>query len=200
MFVYNHGSLELKTNYLKKQYTLEVNVFQATVLSLFNDYDELTVKECKEKTQISDKNFSESILKLCNPKSKIISKERPKVPKLDDPNEKLRINMDFQSNLIKQKLIPMPAMNKLTSDQENNINKVDQEIQKERAMIIDAVCVRIMKSRKVETHQELVNAIVRQITMFNAQPNMIKKRIESLIEREYLERDKDQRNKYIYKP
>ena len=36
--------------------------------------------------------------------------------------------------------------------------------------------------------------------MFNAQPQMIKKRIEGLIEREYLERDKDQRNKYIYKP
>ena len=88
-------------------------------------------------------------------------------------------------------MIPVPALNKLTSDQENNINKVDQEIQKERAMIIDAVCVRIMKSRKVETHQELMNAIVRQITMFNAQPVMVKKRIESLIEREYLERDKD---------
>ena len=74
------------------------------------------------------------------------------------------------------------------------------KIQKERAMIIDAVCVRIMKSRKVESHTELMHAIVRQITMFNAQPVMIKKRIESLIEREYLERDKDQRNKYIYKP
>ena len=80
------------------------------------------------------------------------------------------------------------------------MSQVDQEVQKERAMIIDAVCVRIMKSRKVETHTELMNAIVRQITMFNAQPMMIKKRIESLIEREYLERDKDQRNKYIYKP
>jgi hypothetical protein len=67
-------------------------------------------------------------------------------------------------------------------------------------MIIDATCVRIMKSRKVETHNELMSAIIRQITMFNAQPIMIKKRIESLIEREYLERDKDQRNKYIYKP
>lgn len=67
-------------------------------------------------------------------------------------------------------------------------------------MIVDATCVRIMKSRKVETHTELMSSIIRQITMFNAQPQMIKKRIESLIEREYLERDKDQRNKYIYKP
>lgn len=67
-------------------------------------------------------------------------------------------------------------------------------------MVVDATCVRIMKSRKVETHTELMSSIIRQITMFNAQPQMIKKRIESLIEREYLERDKDQRNKYIYKP
>jgi cullin 3 len=58
-------------------------------------------------------------------------------------------------------------------------------------MLIDAVVVRIMKSRKVEVHLELMNSTIRQITMFQAQPLMIKKRIESLIEREYLERDKD---------
>jgi len=36
--------------------------------------------------------------------------------------------------------------------------------------------------------------------MFQAQPLLIKKRIESLIEREYLERDSKDRAKYIYKP
>ena len=91
----------METTYLKKKYTLLLNVFQATVLNLFNDFDELTVKECKEKTQISDKLFAESILKLCNPKSKIISKGRPKVPKLDDPNEKLMLNPDFEANSIR---------------------------------------------------------------------------------------------------
>ena len=78
-----------------------VNCFQASVLSLFNDHDELTVAECKEKTQISDKLFTESILRLCNPKSKIISKARPKIPKLDDPNEKLKLNEAFESPNIK---------------------------------------------------------------------------------------------------
>ena len=29
---------------------------------------------------------------------------------------------------------------------------------------------------------------------------MIKKRIESLIERDYIERDKNEKSKYIYKP
>ena len=140
-------------------------------------------------------------MRLCNPKTRVVAKGNPKVPKLDDPNEVLKLNMNFESANIRLNLIPQPALAKLTGGGDRDpFKQVDQEVQKERAMIIDAVCVRIMKSRKVETHQELLNAIVRQITMFNAQPQMIKKRIESLIEREYLERDKDQRNKYIYKP
>lgn len=89
MWVYNHGQITLEAQYLKKKYQLQVNCFQASVLALFNDYDKLTVAECKEKTQITDKNFGENILRLCNPKSKIISKARPKIPKLDDPNEVL---------------------------------------------------------------------------------------------------------------
>lgn len=67
-------------------------------------------------------------------------------------------------------------------------------------MIIDATCVRVMKARKVEIHNNLVQMIIQQIHMFQAQPLLIKKRIESLIEREYLERDPKDRAKYIYKP
>lgn len=61
----------------------------------------MTVAECKQKTQIADKLFNESILRLCNPKTKIIAKARPKVPKLDDPNEVLKLNTDFEAPNIK---------------------------------------------------------------------------------------------------
>ena len=74
------------------------------------------------------------------------------------------------------------------------------DVIKERGMIIDAVIVRIMKARKVEIHNDLITSVIKQITMFQAQPPMIKKRIESLIERDYLERDESTRGKYIYKP
>lgn len=106
MWIFNHGNVVLEPTYLKKKYQLQVNCFQASVLHLFNEYDQLTVAECKQKTQIADQAFIESILRLCNPKSKIISKGRPKVPKLDDPNEILKLNSDFDSNNIKQNLIP----------------------------------------------------------------------------------------------
>ena len=37
-----------------------------------------------------------------------------------------------------------------------SIEDIDSDIQKERAMQIDATCVRIMKGRKVEKHQTLI--------------------------------------------
>ena len=42
--------------------------------------------------------------------------------------------------------------------------------------------------------------VIRQISIFMAQPQMIKQRIESLIEREYLKRDDADRGRYIYLP
>jgi hypothetical protein len=76
----------------------------------------------------------------------------------------------------------------------------DKEIRIERQNIIDAVIVRIMKARKTEKHNQLLEDVIRQISIFMAQPQMIKQRIESLIEREYLKRDDGDRSKYIYLP
>ena len=41
-----------------------------------------------------------------------------------------------------------------------SVEEVDAEVQKERAMIIDAVTVRIMKGRKVEKHHALIDAVI----------------------------------------
>jgi len=57
-----------------------------------------------------------------------------------------------------------------------------------------------MKARKTEKHTQLLEDVMRQITIFMPQPQMIKQRIESLIEREYLKRDEADRGKYIYLP
>ena len=57
-----------------------------------------------------------------------------------------------------------------------------------------------MKARKSEEHNWLMENVIRQINIFMPQPQMIKQRIESLIEREYLKRDDADRGKYIYLP
>ena len=61
---------------------------------------------------------------------------------------------------------------------------------------IDAACIRIMKSRKTMKHQDLMGEIMTQLK-FKAVSQDIKRRIESLIEREYMERG-DEHGSYNY--
>lgn len=112
--------------------------------------------------------------------------------------------------------IPLPHV-----DERKNIA---EEVDKDRRHAIDASIVRIMKSRKVLGHQQLVLECVEQLgRMFKVnhfffffffwefwswfrmnhvfvQPDIktIKKRIEDLITRDYMERDKENPNVYNY--
>ena len=40
------------------------------------------------------------MMKLCNPKSKILKKTFDKYPSFDDPNELISVNHDFKNNNI----------------------------------------------------------------------------------------------------
>jgi cullin 1 len=77
--------------------------------------------------------------------------------------------------------------------------KVIDDVNKDRRFSIDACIVRIMKSRKVMSHQQLVTECVEQLSrMFKPDIKIIKRRIEDLISREYLERDLEKANTYRY--
>lgn len=56
------------------------------------------------------------------------------------------------------------------------------------------------RQRKQLSHQKLITEVIQQLSArFSPDVNMVKKRIESLIEREYLEREEDtERPAYRY--
>ena len=62
---------------------------------------------------------------------------------------------------------------------------------------MDATIVRLMKARKTLSHSTLMSELMVQLK-FPARANDLKKRVESLIEREYLARDRDDPSVYIY--
>jgi cullin-4 len=62
---------------------------------------------------------------------------------------------------------------------------------------VDACVVRTMKARKTLPHAALVAEVIGQLK-FPASGADVKRRIESLLEREYLERDEEQPNAYNY--
>ena len=73
------------------------------------------------------------------------------------------------------------------------------QVEEDRKPQIEAAIVRIMKSRKTLDHNSMITEVTRQLAArFVPNPNDIKKRIESLIEREFLERDPNDRKVYRY--
>mmetsp|Transcript_26410 Transcript_26410/g.47617 ORF Transcript_26410/g.47617 Transcript_26410/m.47617 type:complete len:256 (-) Transcript_26410:205-972(-) len=72
-------------------------------------------------------------------------------------------------------------------------------VEEDRRHLLEAAIVRIMKARKMLNHNDLVAEVTRQLSgRFAPQPQFVKKRVESLIEREYLERDEGDRRVYRY--
>jgi hypothetical protein len=89
-------------------------------------------------------------------------KENSKIPKFE-LNEKVRLNGKFENNNIRINLIPQASSARMAFEGAGgkSVSDVDSEVLKERGMVIDATCVRVMKARKVETHNELVASIIR---------------------------------------
>ncbi len=64
---------------------------------------------------------------------------------------------------------------------------------------IDSVVVRVLKARRRIGHQSLLAEVAKHLApRFNVQPAAVKKRIESLMERDYLRRDPADRSTYEY--
>ena len=199
-WLYNSCNAVIDTLIFPKTYTLTVSCYQAVILMLFNDHKRLTVSQVKEMSGLPEQELARQLKQLCNPKMKMIAKDQPKVPKFK-PDEGLEINPKFKYNLVKVNFIPKTAHKKKDLSKKTEIeNQVEEEIKSERAMVLDAMIVRIMKARKKERHTELMNEVIKQVNLFKPQPQMIKQSIERLIEKEYLERDDSDRQVYIYIP
>jgi hypothetical protein len=66
--MYQFGQVELHPTFIvERNYQLVVNVFQASILSLFNETSKLTYKEIADKTTIPKKNLDAALIALCKP-------------------------------------------------------------------------------------------------------------------------------------
>eukprot|EP01065_Artemidia_motanka_P000203 TRINITY_DN10077_c2_g1_i1.p1 TRINITY_DN10077_c2_g1~~TRINITY_DN10077_c2_g1_i1.p1 ORF type:complete len:810 (+),score=262.36 TRINITY_DN10077_c2_g1_i1:144-2432(+) len=71
-------------------------------------------------------------------------------------------------------------------------DKARKEVSASRAQALEAAVVRVMKSRRVLRMNELVELVVAQVRpMFTPDVPSMKRRVEALIDRGYLERDED---------
>jgi len=196
-FRWDKGTAELSVRFNAKcEKVLVVTTYQMMVLLLFNHSSGpvLTYQQILDGTGISGADLKPALLSLAHPKSKVLMK-RPNGPKLE-PEHKLRLNFKFSHP---QSRIHVPML-KLAKQQKQENMETQSQITVQRKHQVDAAIVRIMKARKQLNHAVLVSDVRNQLqARFDAQPALIKSRIESLINLEYLERDPDNRTTYLYK-
>jgi cullin 3 len=173
---------------------IEVQTYQMCIMMLYNEKDSFTYQEIQERTQIPVRELERHILSLAHPKVGIL-KKKPNVKKVS-PTDVFSYNVDFSSKQYRIKIRLLAVSN---TEPETDPSGVPEAVSEARKNRVDAAIVRIMKTRQRLEHSNLLAEVMKQLSVrFPADPGFVKKRIESLIEREYLERDKDDRRYYNY--
>eukprot|EP00756_Hemistasia_phaeocysticola_P016120 Hpha_TRINITY_DN15458_c2_g1::TRINITY_DN15458_c2_g1_i1::g.173426::m.173426/K03869/CUL3; cullin 3 len=191
------GSADIKfTSQEGRKFELNVHTLQMVVLMLFNSKEQWTLQEIAEETRIPLADLRKQVMGLTmqsKQHTRVLNRSCAQTKDLAE-NTVLSVNPEFKSKHVKVK-ISSAALRETDEEARDTKAKVDDD----RKWLIDAVVVRIMKSRRSMEHRNLISECIAHLQhRFAPTPDDIKRRIESLIEREYLERSKDHRGTYQY--
>ncbi len=173
-----------------KRHIIQVSTYQMCILMLFNSREQVTYEEIGQETDIPAKDLIRALqsLALGKPTQRILVKD-PKCKEIENSHI-FTVNDQFTSKLFRVKIQTVAAKGESEPERKETRTRVDEDRKHE----IEAAIVRIMKSRKKRQHNVLVAEVTEQLkSRFLPSPVVIKKRIESLIEREYLARTTEDR-------
>jgi len=190
----NMGTADIRAQFGSKMHELNVSTYQMCILMLFNDVDKLSYREIADATDIPPADLKRSLQSLACAKGKNVLRKEPMSKEVDEADV-FTFNDKFSSKLFKIKIGTVSAQKEGELEKQETRHKVEED----RKPQIEAAIVRIMKARKVLDHNAVITEVTRQLApRFLPNPAVIKKRIESLIEREFLERDAEDRKMYRY--
>ena len=183
-WVFSQGNASVRGVFGKKSYDFQVATLQALALDAMNGGVTMTFDELSRKLNVEESILKPLMHSLSCGKYKVLTKTPPG-NKINNTDTFLA-NAKFSCNMRKIR-IPMASL-----DSTVNTKRVEED----RTIAIEAAIVRIMKARKTLQHQQLLSEVLAQMAFFNPNPRVVKKRIEALIDREYLERSAD--NAHVY--
>ncbi|KAK0491562.1 Cullin [Armillaria novae-zelandiae] len=182
-WLWNYSKNELRTNYLNQKYILMTSAYQMAVLVQYNRNDTLSLDELVAATAISKDILSQVLALLV--KAKIL---------VNEEKDQYDLNPGFKSKKIRVNL-NQPIKAEVKAESSDVLKAVDED----RKYVIQATIVRIMKARKTMKNQALIQEVISQISQrFAPKIPDIKKAVETLLEKEYMERVDGQKDTFAY--
>ncbi|KAG1852408.1 Cullin family-domain-containing protein [Suillus subalutaceus] len=186
------GTATVKARFVAGPKDLTVSLYQAIVLLLFNEETEIAYKHILEETRMDDGELRRTLQSLACANKKVL-KKRPVGKDVND-NDVFYFNLEFTDPRAKVHINSIQA--KETAEESQ---RTQSHIEGDRKHYLDAAIVRIMKAKKELSHEQLKNETIDAVkSHFVPEVSVIKQRIDGLVEQEYLRRDEEDRNLYIY--
>ncbi|RKO99909.1 hypothetical protein CXG81DRAFT_27362 [Caulochytrium protostelioides] len=202
-----HGVL--RAHYPRGTKDLLVSAFQAAVLLLFNEGDDWTVGALGDRLQLDAAELARAIQSLTGgPDRPLLMAPQTAAPaapaaatataeaRASTPlptSTRISFHAEFTHPRRRVHISTVPV--KETEDAE--LEATAEHVFADRQHQVDAAIVRIMKKHRTLAHAALLTALLEEL-QFPVNPTDLKQRIESLIDREYMERVKGKRNVYHY--
>ncbi|KAF2401737.1 cullin-2 [Trichodelitschia bisporula] len=176
---------EMRANYARAQNTrvaptFQVSTYQMAMLLLFNESDTVTYDEMASATKLNKETLDPSLGILVKARVLFAEPENAK----PESGTVYKLNLGFKAKKLKINLNIT-----VRSESKQEVEDTHKTIEEDRKMLIQSAIVRIMKSRKKLKHALLVNDTIQQIkNRFTPKVSDIKKCIDILLEKDYLER------------
>ncbi|KAI0327296.1 Cullin-4B [Cubamyces sp. BRFM 1775] len=186
------GTATLRARFDAGEKELSVSLYQAVILMLFNEEATMSYADIKEQTRLDDGELQRTLQSLACGKKRVLRKQP--LGKDVNPTDVFHFNAEFTDpryqvhiNSIQSKETP------------EETKRTQNSIEADRKHALDAAIVRVMKAKKELNYEQLKTATIEAVRKhFVPEVGMIKQRIQGLVEQEYLRRDEDDMNKYIY--
>ncbi|KAJ3235289.1 Cullin-2 [Chytriomyces hyalinus] len=189
-WMYHLCKADVKLTYLDKKYELNLSLHQLSVLLPFNQDAKLTLGSLVDRVKIKLADVRKIIKPLLDLEVLVASNTQ-----LDDTTE-ISVNMKFSNKRTKLK-VSTAAQNEATSTQESEVTRA--AVDEDRKLYLQATIVRILKSRRVMGHNQLIQEVIQLSTSrFIPSIALIKKSVEQLIDKGYMERSKERTDQYVY--